>query len=75
MLEEANDFEWGDPYFVQPKVKTNCVSLISDFWNLNRQLKHKPYPMPKVSKILLNLEGFKYATPLDLNMVYYIRLS
>ena len=27
--------------------------------------------MPKIREILLKLEGCKYATPLDLNVVYY----
>ena len=27
--------------------------------------------MPKINEILLKLEGFKYATSLDLNMEYY----
>ena len=32
--------------------------------------------MPKINEILLKLEGFRYATSLDLNMGYYhIRLS
>ena len=32
--------------------------------------------MPKINEILLKLEGFQYATSLNLNMVYYhIRLS
>ena len=32
--------------------------------------------MPKINKTLLKLEGFQYATSLDLNMVYYhIQLS
>ena len=32
--------------------------------------------MPKMREMLLNIEGFKYASSLDLNMVYYhIRLS
>ena len=32
--------------------------------------------MPKINEMLLKLEGFKYATSLDLNMVHYhIRLS
>ena len=51
------------------------MRFLSDFWNLNRQLKRKPYPMPKIREMLLNLEGFKYATSLDLNTRYYnIRL-
>ena len=27
--------------------------------------------MPKINRILLKLEGFKYDTPLNLNMGYY----
>ena len=63
--------EWGDPSFAQPKPKSNQVRFISDFRNLNKQLKHKPYPMPNINEMLLKLEGFQYATPLDLNMEYY----
>ncbi len=36
----------------------------------------KPYPIPKISTTLHELEGFTYATTLDLNMSYYtIRLD
>ena len=39
-------------------------------------LKHNPYLMPKICEMLLNLEGFQYATSLELNMGYYrIHLS
>jgi hypothetical protein len=35
-----------------------------------------PYPIPNISTILQELEGFTYATALDLNMGYYtIRLD
>ena len=75
-LEESNDSKWGAPSFAQPKVKINHVIFLSDFRNLNRQFKRKPYPMPKIREILLNLEGFQYTTSLDLSMGYYhIRLS
>ena len=53
--EEANDSEWGATYSAQQKPKTNNVIFLSDFWNLNRQLKRKPYPMPKIREMLLNL--------------------
>ena len=75
VLEEANESEWGAYYFYQPKPKTNCVGFPSDFQNLNRQFKRKPYLIPKIREILLNLEGFQYSTSHDLNMDYYhIRL-
>jgi hypothetical protein len=36
----------------------------------------KPFPIPKISTVLQELEGFKYTTALDLNMGYYtIRLD
>ena len=66
-----DDSELGAPYFSQPKAKTNYNRFISDFWNLNIQLKRKPYPMPKIREIILKLEGFKYTMSLDLDMVYY----
>ena len=76
VIDEENYSEQGAPSFAQTKAKTNFVRFLSDFQNLNRQLKRKPYPMPKISEMLLNLEGFKYASSLDLNMGYYhIRIS
>ena len=70
-LEEANDSEWGAPSFAQPKTKTNRVRFLSEFRNLKSKLKRKPYPMPRICGIILNLEGFQYATSLDLNILYY----
>ena len=54
-----------------PKPKTNQVLCLSGFRNLNKKLKRKPYSMPKMNGILLKLEGFQYATSLDLSMGYY----
>jgi hypothetical protein len=39
-------------------------------------LIRKPFPIPKISTVLQELEGFTFATALDLNMGYYtIRLD
>ncbi len=43
---------------------------ISDFRELNKRIVREPYPIPKISTILQELEGFTYATALDLNMGY-----
>ena len=58
VLEEANDLEWGVPFFAQTKPKTNCIRLLSEFLKLNRQLKLIPFSMPKKIEIIINLEGF-----------------
>ena len=71
LLEEANESDWGVPSFAQPKDKTNHVRFLSDFQNLNRKFKRKLYPVPTIQEMLLNLDGFKYATSLDLNMDCY----
>ena len=47
------------------------VRFISDFCKLNKWIKRKAYPIPKNQYLLLKLEGFQYATSLDLNMGYY----
>ncbi len=40
------------------------------------RLIRKPFPIPKISTVLQELEGFTFVTALDLNMGYYtIRLD
>ena len=46
VLEVVNDSEWGTPYFVLSKPKSNWLHFLSDFSNLNKQLKQKPQPKP-----------------------------
>ncbi len=67
--------QWTPPTFIVPK-KDSTVRTISDFTELNKCIVRKPYPIPKISAMLQELEGFTYATALDLNMGYYtIRLD
>ena len=52
------------------------MRFISDFREVNKRIKRKPYPIPNIQDLLLKLEGFQYGTSLDLNMGYYhIELS
>ncbi len=52
------------------------MRTILDFRELNKRIVRKLYPIPKISTTLQELEGFTYATTLDLNMGYYtIRLD
>ena len=75
VLEFQPASEWASPSFIIPK-KDNTVRFISDFRELNKRLVRKPFPIPKISTVLQELEGFTFATALDLNMGYYtIRLD
>ena len=70
VLEKVQESEWGSPTFIIPK-KDLRVRFVSDFRRLNQKVKRKPYPLPRISDTLQELEGFQYATSLDLNMGYY----
>jgi transposase InsO family protein len=75
VLKKVNRSEWAAPTFIIPK-KDKTVRFISDFRELNKRIKRKPFPIPHIQDMLMNLEGFQYATSLDLNMGYYhIELS
>ncbi len=73
-MEWQPSSRWALLTFIIPKKST--VHTISDFRELNKHIVRKPYPIPKISTILQELEGFTYTTALDLNMGYYtIRLD
>ncbi len=61
--------------FIIPK-KNWTACFLSKFWVVNKRLVRNPFPIPKISTVLQELEGFTFATALDLNMGYYtIRLD
>jgi hypothetical protein len=62
--------EWASPSFIIPK-KDGTIRTVSDFREVNKRLIRKPFPIPKISTVLQELEGFTFATALDLNMGYY----
>jgi hypothetical protein len=70
VLEWQPTSEWAAPSFIQPK-KNGTVQFLTDFRRLNERLVRKPFPLPKISTVLQEPEGFTYATALDLNMGYY----
>jgi hypothetical protein len=67
VLEQQPALEWASPLFITPK-KNRTVHLLSNFWEVNKRLIRKPFPIPKISMVLQELEGFTFATALDLNM-------
>ena len=70
VLKSKNNSEWAAPTFIIPK-KNGRVHFISNFRELNIRIKRKPFPIPKIQHLLLKVEGFNYASCLDLNMDYY----
>jgi len=75
VLKKVNRSEWAAPTFVIPK-KDGSARFISDFRELNKRMLRKPHPVPNIQDMPLNLEGFQWATSLDLNMgCCHIRLD
>ncbi len=69
-MEQQPALEWASNSFIIPK-KNKTVRFLSNFWEVNKRLIRKPFPIPKISTVLQELEGFTFATALDLNMGYY----
>jgi len=75
VMKRQSSSQWSSPTFIIPK-KDMTVRTNTDFRELNKRIVRRPYPIPKISTTLQELEGFTYATALDLNMGYYtIRLD
>jgi hypothetical protein len=70
VLEEDYTSEWASPSFAIPK-KNGTIRLVSDFRKVNNLLQRHPFPIPKIGDVIRSMEGFTYATSLDLNMGYY----
>jgi hypothetical protein len=56
--------------FTIRKPDTSLRSL-ANLRELNKRIRIKPFPLPKINDLLQKLEGFQFATSLDLNMGYY----
>ena len=75
VLKRQSSSQWTSPTFIIPK-KDMTVHTITIFGELNKWIIRRPHPIHKISTTLQELEGFTYATALDLNMGYYtIRLD
>jgi hypothetical protein len=64
VLERQPASEWASPSFIIPK-KDRTVCLLSSFWEVNRRLVRKPFPVQKMCMVFQELEGFSFAITLD----------
>ncbi len=67
VLKRQPASEWALPSFIIPK-KDRTLCFLSDFWEVNKRLVRTPFSIPKISMVMQEIEGFSYATALDLNM-------
>ena len=63
VLKPIQESEWAFPSFIIPKKskepgKPVTVTFLRDLCKLNTSIIRKPYPLPKISIVLQELEGF-----------------
>lgn len=76
VLEEGSRSEWIAGTFIIPKKllpgeDTPRVRWISDFRGLNKCLKRKTYPIPRIGDILARRTGYQFLSKLDISMQFY----
>ncbi len=75
VLEQQPASEWALPSFIIPE-KDKTIHFLINCGEVNKRSVRKPFPIPKISTVLQELEGFTFATALDFNMgCYTIRLD
>jgi hypothetical protein len=70
IVRKTNNSEWACLMLMIAKPNGLLCSL-ADLIDVNKVIKRKPFPLSKIQNMLQKLDGFWYATSLDLNMGYY----
>jgi hypothetical protein len=71
-FEEDYSSEWASPSFEIPK-ENGTIRVVTDFRKLNSLLKRYSFSFPKIggTDMIRSMEGFTFASALDLNMGYH----
>lgn len=70
VVDGAKAGPWCAPSFITRK-KDDRVRFITDYRELNKRIRRKPWPMPHIADMLQDIGKYKHVTALDLSMGYY----
>ena len=70
VLSHTGASDWAAGTFIIPK-KDNRVRWISDFRALNKAIRRKKYPLPRIQDILNRRSVYKFFTKINISMQYY----
>jgi hypothetical protein len=70
ILEPNVYSEWGAPCLFRAE-KTGGVRFLTDLRQLNKCLVRKPVHLPHIDEVIWKIQGFTFATCLDLSRSYY----
>ena len=62
---------WGSPMMAVPKANQDEVRLVIDLREVNKKLRRSPHPMPRIDETFQSIDGFDWATTLDLPDAFY----
>ena len=66
----SSDSQWAAPLFSQA-MKTGDIQVLTDFREMNKRIKQKPFPLPQIMELLQKIEKFESAMALYLSQGYY----
>ena len=70
VLRQCGATEWAAPTMAIPK-KDNTIRVVSDFRELNKVIRRRVFPMPRIQDVLNRRTGYSFFTKLDVSMQFY----
>lgn len=70
VLEPCGRSEWCAGTFIVGKPSGGC-RWVTDFRGLNKCLKRRAYPIPRIQDMLQDIQGYEWLTKLDVSMQFY----
>jgi hypothetical protein len=61
---------WGSPTLAVLKPNGD-IQIVTDFRMVNLQLRRKPYPMPNILELFQCIDGYDFASTLDLRLRFH----